>query len=236
MIWQTPSGRFWEINRRSEPHMYHFEYVPESQTKPVKKELLEIIYAVQDLLRDKFTFRFDFIGSSARNMITQDVRSNIGFDFDVNFEVNDPDENYSAEELRHHFQNALNRVVPQYSYSCAEDSTRVLTIKKKNVFLSRIEHSCDFAIVHNYIDEDGIHRQQYIRYNKQARRYVWETQPSGYRQLIEKADWLRHHGYWEEVKSLYLEKKNYNTDPSKRSRALYAETVNEICMRHGFNK
>ena len=61
--------------------MYHFEYVPESQTKPVKKELLEIIYAVQDLLRDKFTFRFDFIGSSARNMITQDVRSNIGFDF-----------------------------------------------------------------------------------------------------------------------------------------------------------
>ena len=236
MIWQKPSGRFGKIYIRSEPHMYHFEYVPESQTKPAKKELLEIIYAVQDLLRDKFTFRFDFIGSSARNMITQDVRSNIGFDFDVNFEVNDPKENYSAEELRHHFQNALNRVVPQYGYSCAEDSTRVLTIKKKNVFLSRIEHSCDFAIVHNYIDEDGIHRQQYVRYNKQARRYVWETQPAGYRQLIEKADWLRRHGYWDEVKLLYLEKKNYNTDPSKRSRALYAETLNEICMRHSFNK
>ena len=92
--------------------MYHFEYVPESQTKPVKKELLEIIYTVQDLLCDKFTFRFDFIGSSARNMITQDVRSNIGFDFDVNIEVNDPDEDYSAEELRHLIQNALNRVAP----------------------------------------------------------------------------------------------------------------------------
>lgn len=216
--------------------MYHFEYVPESQTKPAKKELLEIIYTVQDLLRDKFTFRFDFIGSSARNMITQDVKSNIGFDFDINIEVNDPEDTYRAEELRHLIRNALDRVAPRYGYSCAEDSTRVLTIKKKNVFLSLIEHSCDFAIVHNYIDEDGIHRQQYIRYNKQARRYVWETQPAGYRQLIEKADWLRHHGYWKEVKSLYLEKKNYNTDPSKRSRALYAETVNEICMRHSFNK
>ena len=236
MIWQKPSGRFGKINIRSEPHMYHFEYVPESQTKPVKKELLVIIYAVQDLLRDKFTFRFDFIGSSARNMITQDVKSNIGFDFDINIEVNDPEDTYRAEELRHLIRNALDRVAPRYGYSCAEDSTRVLTIKKKNVFLSRIEHSCDFAIVHNYIDEDGIHRQQYIRYNKQTRRYVWETQPAGYRQLIEKADWLRHHGYWKEVKSLYLEKKNYNTDPSKRSRALYAETVNEICMRHSFNK
>ena len=212
--------------------MYHFEYVPESQTKPVKKELLEIIYAVQDLLRDKFTFRFDFIGSSARNMITQDVRSNIGFDFDINIEVNDPKENYSAEELRHLIRNALDRVAPRYGYSCAGDSTRVITIKKKNIFLSKIEHSCDFAIVNNYTDKDGIHKQQYIRYNKQARRYVWEIQPAGYRQLIEKAEWLRHHGYWDEVKSLYLDKKNYNTDPSKRSRALYAEAVNEIGMKY----
>lgn len=216
--------------------MYPFEYVPESQTKPVKKELLEIIHAVQNLLREKFTFRFDFIGSSARNMITQDVRSNIGFDFDVNIEVNDPKNTYSAEKLRHLIRNALDRVAPRYGYSFAEDSTRVLTIKKKNTFLSRIEHSCDFAIVNNYTDEDGIHRQEYIRYNKQARRYVWEIQPAGYRQLIEKADWLRRHGYWDEVKLLYLEKKNYNTDPSKRSRALYVETVNEICMRHGLNK
>ena len=212
--------------------MYHFEYVPESQTKPVKKELLEIIYDVQDLLRDKFTFRFDFIGSSARNMITQDVRSNIGFDFDVNIEVNDPEDIYSAEELRRLVRKTLDKVAPRYGYSFAEDSTRVLTIKKKNTLLSRIEHSCDFAIVNNYTDEDGIHRQEYIRYNKQARRYVWEIQPAGYRQLIEKADWLRHHGYWEEVKSLYLEKKNYNTDPSKRSRALYAEAVNEIGTKY----
>lgn len=212
--------------------MYHFEYVPESQTKPVKKELLEIIYDVQDLLRDKFTFRFDFIGSSARNMITQDVRSNIGFDFDVNIEVNDPEDIYSAEELRRLVRNTLDKVAPRYGYSFAEDSTRVLTIRKKNTFLSRIEHSCDFAIVNNYTDEDGIHRQEYIRYNKQARRYVWEIQPAGYRQLIEKAEWLRHHGYWDEVKSLYLDKKNYNTDPSKRSRALYAEAVNEIGTKY----
>ena len=57
--------------------MYHFEYVTKAEAAPVKKELIAIINAVQDLLRDHFTFRFDFIGSSARNMITQDVKSNI---------------------------------------------------------------------------------------------------------------------------------------------------------------
>ena len=51
--------------------MYHFEYVTKAEAAPVKKELIAIINAVQDLLRDHFTFRFDFIGSSARNMITQ---------------------------------------------------------------------------------------------------------------------------------------------------------------------
>ena len=80
--------------------MYHFEYVTKAEAAPVKKELIAIINAVQDLLRDHFTFRFDFIGSSARNMITQDVKSNIGFDFDVNIEVNYDGEEYTAKELR----------------------------------------------------------------------------------------------------------------------------------------
>ena len=80
--------------------MYHFEYVTKAEAAPVKKELIAIINAVQDLLRDHFTFRFDFIGSSARNMITQDIKSNIGFDFDVNIEVNFIDREYSPREIR----------------------------------------------------------------------------------------------------------------------------------------
>lgn len=34
--------------------------------------------------RSDFTFQYTFIGSSSRNMITYDAKSNIGFDFDVN--------------------------------------------------------------------------------------------------------------------------------------------------------
>ena len=41
-------------------------------------------------------FSFDFIGSSARNMITCDYTTNKGFDFDMNYHINDPDEAFSA--------------------------------------------------------------------------------------------------------------------------------------------
>lgn len=62
--------------------MHDFVYVTRAEAKPVSDELYEIIYEVQDIVRDDFTFQFRSVGSSSRNMITYDRKSNIGFDFD----------------------------------------------------------------------------------------------------------------------------------------------------------
>ena len=35
-------------------------------------------------------------------------------------------------------------------------------------------------------------------------------------------------GLWQNVRDYYLEKKNKNTNPNKKSRSLYAEAVNDI--------
>lgn len=129
--------------------MHDFCYVSKKEAAPVKAELLDIIHEVQDIVRDDFTFQFTFIGSSSRNMITYDRKSNIGFDFDINIEVNDDDENYEPKEIRTIIRKALDKVARQYGYDYCEDSTRVLTIKKKDRPNSRIIHSCDFAIVNN---------------------------------------------------------------------------------------
>ena len=47
-----------------------------------------------------------------------------------------------------------------------------------------------------------------------------------------KEDWLKKHGYWDEVLDCYLYKKNNNEGLVKKSRALYAEAINEIYMKH----
>ena len=75
--------------------MHDFRYVSKSEYKPLKNQIIELLYDVQDEVRSYFTFRFDFIGSTKRNMITQDIKSNIGFDFDINIEINDDEEEFS---------------------------------------------------------------------------------------------------------------------------------------------
>lgn len=212
--------------------MFHYEYVTKKEAEPYRTQFLEIIHEVQDLVRDKFTFSYQFIGSSSRNMITCDWTTNKGFDFDVNIRVNDEDEEYSAEDIKKALMRAIDQVARPLSFSPCEDSTRVITLKMKNIFRSRIEYSCDFAIVYDY-ENNGEQCQQYIHFNKQQRSYTWEEQPHGYH-LEKKVKWLKDHSLWDEVLELYLWKKNTNTNPDKKSRALYAETIHEICQQNGY--
>lgn len=206
--------------------MYHFEFVSRNVRKPVKKELIEIINLVQDEVRDDFTFRFDFIGSDPLNLVTCDFSSNVGFDFDVNIRVNDDEENYSAEEIKHILMNAFNKILQKYNYGYdyCEDSTRVFTIKVKDCDDSKILHSCDFAVV--YDCEDG--RQQYIRFNKAQNSYYWEYQPEEYYKLPDKIEWIKENGLWQDLRERYLNKKNNNFNLQKKSRSLRAEAINEI--------
>ncbi len=208
--------------------MKNFDYVSKNERKQAKKDLIDLIYCVQDEVRNYFTFRFDFVGSDPLNMVTRDTKSNVGYDFDVNIEVNDPEENYTPEEIKRIIKNGFDCYNHYFDYDYCEDSSRVLTIKVKDRKNSRIIHSCDFAIVYN--SSDG--HQQYIRFNKLHNSYYWEFQPKGYYKQDEKIISLKKYGYWKEVRDVYLKKKNYNTDTNKKSRHLRAETINEIYNKY----
>lgn len=207
--------------------MNNFVYITREGATIVKKELIELINLVQDEVREHFTFRYDFIGSASRNMITCDFKTNVGYDFDVNIRVNDKDEDYSAYEIRNILREAFNKFAYIYDYDYPEDGQRVMTIKVKDTENSRIIHSCDFAVVHD--TSDG--RQQYIRYNKKDNSYYWEYQPKGFYLIDEKIEIIKKSGKWNDLRDLYLDKKNSNTNKDKKSRSLFAESVNNIYNR-----
>lgn len=218
--------------------MNHFEYVSKSKYMPVKKELIKIINQVQDELREQFTFDYKFIGSSSRNMITYDPKTNKGYDFDINIEVNDFDEYYSAKELKEILINTFNQVIKlTYPYASCQNNTRVFTIKVYeenpcciNIIALRrpkIEYSCDFAIVNTIND----YQQEYIRFNKNTHEYSWQMQCKGYL-LSKKEAYIKKNKLTNELRKIYLDKKNFNTNPNKKSRALYAEAVNELYNAH----
>jgi len=215
--------------------VHDFTYISKNDidVKEIYGNILHILNEVQDLIRDRFTFNFTPVGSYSRNMITYDKKSNIGYDFDFNIEIND-DEQYSAKQIKNILISALNRVATKYGYSYAEDSTRVITIKKIDHFYSYVEHSCDFAIVNNYTDK-GYSRQEYIHFNKKANQYYWCQQSKGYYKLPEKIQWLKTNNYWNELREHYIYKKNINTDKNIHSRTLFAISVHELCQKYGYN-
>lgn len=207
--------------------MSDFRYVTKATYSNAMKDLKELIHNVQDEVRDKFTFRYDFVGSVARNMVTRDYSSNVGYDFDVNLQVNDDDEKYTAKEIKTILKSAFDKFNYWFSYDFTEDSTRVLTIKVKDKQHSKILHSADFAIV--YDCSNG--KQQYIHFNKKQQTYEWQYQPKAYYELLRRIDLIKKHRLWQDVRDLYIYKKNSNSI-AKKSRALFAETINEIYQKN----
>lgn len=207
--------------------MSDFRYVTKAEYSDAMEDLKSLIHKVQDEVRDKFTFRYDFIGSVARHMVTMEYDSNVGYDFDINLRVNDDDENFTAEDIKHILKNAFDKFNYLFKYDYSEDSTRVLTIKVKDTQHSKILHSADFAVV--YDCSDG--RQQYIHFNKKQQSYGWQYQPQSYYELDERITLIKKHNLWQEVRDLYIYKKNNNT-VGKKSRALLAETINDIYQQN----
>ena len=159
--------------------MKNHKYVSAKQLSVAKKDLIQIIHSVQNEVSQDFTFQFYFVGSVKRNMVTYDVKSNIGFDFDVDIHVNDDECEFSAKEIKTKIKLALNKVAPRFGYDNTGDSTRVLTIKVKDRKNSRILHSCDFAIVNDYLDDDGNERQEYIHFNKMMNKFDGKEKHKG---------------------------------------------------------
>ena len=60
---------------------HDFKYISKNdpKVKQAYQDLLETLYKVQGLVRDKFTFKFTPVGSYSRNMMTYDAKSNTGF-------------------------------------------------------------------------------------------------------------------------------------------------------------
>lgn len=205
--------------------MKHYEYVSKNVARPYREEFEQIISELQNRLRSEFTFQRRFIGSSSRNMITFDPKTNKGFDFDVNLEMNETSDEYESDDIYRMIFGALQSIASKKGFKVVQ-GTRVITLKKVNMVKSKIEYSCDIAIVYNY-EEDGYCGQQYIRFNKKHGSYAWTDQPSPFL-LEDMVDEIRQNDIWNKVRKLYLYKKNTNMDSHKKSRSLYAEAVKEI--------
>lgn len=209
-----------------------FEYVTKSEYQPFKLEVDEILKSIQRDLRENgiLTFQFNLIGSAKRKLITRVENGNQGFDLDYNIVIQRIFNNRykNAKLLKQKFIDLFNKYFDD-SYDYSEDSTSVITIKKLNAQRNKVLCSVDFAIVNYYEDEEGLERQEYIRFDKNTGNYSWALRKvaTNHRHV---EDLIKENNLWEDVKVLYLN--NKNKEPYKKSRIVYYQTLETIYRRN----
>ena len=205
------NGRLGE--RRENAMQHDFKYISkrDSQVAAAYDDLMLLLQEVRKELKGHYTFDHRVVGSYARNMITYDSKSNVGFDFDVNIYPND--DGMEPRQIKLLFKKALDKHVKAHGFDYAEDSTRVLTIKVKDKKHARIVYGVDFAFVNNYTDDEGYDRQEYIHLNKKQGSYTWEDQADGYTYMNENRllayiddsldEMIRNHYIYEDLRKPY---------------------------------
>lgn len=224
-----------------------YEYVSKKEVSIAREEIEEKIHKVQKYLEKEciLTFQYYLVGSASnkRHLVTRIKNGNKGFDLDYNIVIQKINRDYKKpKDIKNCLINAFNMFLDNPYKSC-ENSTSVFTIKKLNKKTKTIEYSFDFAIV-DYFDEeiknpnynpfiDSLNeefyvyeRQRYIKFNKKTQQYFWEIRKIASNHRF-KERYIKNNGLWEDLRKIYLDKKN-NNPTCKKSRILYYETVNEI--------
>ena len=205
-----------------------FEYVDWEEVRPVKIELNTINQRMASFIRNNCPeLRFDpeLVGSAERGLVTRIIDGSKGFDLDYNLIINHPgfNESWDAKVVKECFMDAVNYAVEGTDYSHAKDSTRAITIKKVDSENSRINYSCDYAII--YYEEDGY---SYLHNNKKGGVYSFNHRDLKYPIAeMEKIIWDYAEYPEDWIREEYLKVKNSDRD-NKPSFTLYIETLYNI--------
>jgi hypothetical protein len=211
-----------------------YEFVPKSELNPVKDQVEVIINALQDSMRVfGVTFTFKLVGSGGKHLVTRVVNGNTGFDFDYNLGIQ-KEGDLSAKDLRLKVKRELERILQGTGYSTVSSGKQSMTFKFIDHDNSRIVHSCDFALVNDYVDDVGDSIQEILIWQREDDTYIWNKRPYA-KNHSDKLSNLKANGLWQEVKDEYLKIKNNNQDREKKSFSLFFEAINNVYNRYDWN-
>ena len=176
------------------------------------------------------TVKAHLVGSGAKNLITQNANEPIDLDYNLCvvevFGINFDDCNTIKEHIRKHF----NVVLKNNKLGDCQDSTSALSTKKIHLTKgNKTEFHIDLAIVreNRFGLERLIHQKVGVVIFDQ---WYWNKARDS-KDLAEKVCDIKEKGMWQEVRKLYLDKKNMylcNNDHNHLSFIVYIETINEI--------
>ncbi len=185
----------------------------------------------KELRKREINTQFFLVGSGARNMVTQNEKQPIDFDYNLN--ILSCDDFDDCRAIKMEVINAFNQVMKRSNLSDVDDSTSSITTKPM-YFTNRndIRFSIDVCIVTR--DSEGnwlrlIHEKN--GYSFSNHRYYWNT-ASASKDYLDKARAIKEiPGYWEKVRESYIDIKNKylrQNDYNHPSFVCYIEAINNV--------
>lgn len=204
-----------------------YKFVEKKIADRYRSECSATLKKVQIALRKKYdiNIKFTLIGSGARNLITRDGKG--PFDLDYNIIIlNMPDIYWkNLSKLKETIRITFNSVEENEFFTDGKDSTSVITALLYFKDTPDIEFKIDIGI----LSENSEGNYQRLIHDKYWNRYYWNEVPKS-DEIGKKANMLKREGWWQEVREVYLNKKN-NYFIRKTSFVIYVETINEVYCR-----
>lgn len=215
--------------------MYH--YIQDKDfLKRLKGTCCDIVnQLVQSINNDSvMTVKVCLVGSGAKNLITQNENEAIDLDYNLCIVSTESINIRDGHEIKEYVRKQFNKVLYSNGWDDCQDSTSVLTTGKYTFQKgNKTAFSIDIAIICKYDNnwQRLIHQKTgFVNLD----RYCWnEIQDSG--KLEEKVRVIKSENLWNEVRSIYLEKKNFylcGNDYTHPSFIIYVEAVNQIYNKY----
>lgn len=215
--------------------MYH--YIQDKDfLKRLKGTCADIVnQLVQSVNNDSvMTIKACLVGSGAKNLITQNGNGTIDLDYNLCIESVKFINIWNGYEVKEYVRKQFNKVLNSNGWGDCKDSTSVFTTEER-VFKkgNQTAFKIDIAITCRYNNswQRLIHQKTGIVI---LDRYYWnEVQDSG--RLEEKVSAIKSNYLWEEVRGIYLDKKNFylcRNDYNHPSFIVYVEAVNQVYNKY----
>lgn len=219
------------LGRKGNKNMYHYvddkDYL--KRTYRVCSDIVNQL--VQHLKKYGIEAEMSLVGSGGRNMVTQNNKEAIDFDFNLEIINCEKFNILDGRQLKENIRKAFNEVLKKNGWGDCRDSTSALTTeqrvwKKGN----KIPFSIDVCII--WIDSCNkvnrlIHQKTGITWLDQ---YYWNKARNS-QKIWERENYIKDNDCWTKVRRVYLDKKNQyltRSDYAKSSFICFIEAVNEV--------
>ncbi|MBD5632088.1 MAG: hypothetical protein HDP34_02505 [Clostridia bacterium] len=202
-----------------------YRFANQSEVKELESWCMGILHAVQDEVREYFTFDIRLIGSGDKRLVTQNGDDSFDLDYNIILQKDKKGLLDNPKQIKDIFVARFNKVLKSRvsNYAHVSDSTSVITAKI--VMDKRLRFSFDVAIIVE--GDDGYFYR--LTNDKNTGRYIWNQvrQSANY---FEKFKAVKENGYWMAFKQRYLYLKNMHLSrrDDVKSFSVFLETLNEF--------